>query len=142
VVEGVHEIRSLADPEAIDVSELDAIIPLAGEPIVGWWNREKKRRILESRTDLTSDLVASIARVSKSRRPEGLVSVSAIGYYGDRGDAWLDEEADVGFGFLPVRIYSRVLGRLAVIPVPAFLINKLPGGMGRLFWIVSGLCLQ
>jgi uncharacterized protein (TIGR01777 family) len=154
--------------------------------------------------------------------------VSAIGYYGNRGDEWLDEEADVGFGFLPrvcreweaasqpalklgvrlvnprigivlgqdgflkkvrplfklglggklgngsqwmswihvndaarillecaenqgirgrvncaspgpvtnrefTSIYSRVLGRFAAIPVPTFLLNKLPGGMGQLF---------
>ncbi len=100
-LDDVEEVRSLADPESIDLSGLDAVIHLAGEPVVGWWSKDKKRRIRDSRIDLTSDLVEALASISESERPKVLVSASAIGYYGDRADEELDEEADVGFGFLP-----------------------------------------
>lgn len=100
-IEGVEEVRSLEDRENIDLTELDGVIHLAGEPIVGLWTREKKRRIRDSRIDLTSDLVDSIAKITRTRRPPVFVSASAIGYYGNQGDDWLDEESDVGFGFLP-----------------------------------------
>lgn len=99
-VSGADEMRSLADPGAIDLNDLNAIIHLAGEPIAALWTKDRKRRIHESRVDLTRDLVESIAAVSRTRRPSVLVSASAIGIYGDRGDDWLDEESDVGFGYL------------------------------------------
>jgi uncharacterized protein (TIGR01777 family) len=101
IVDGADETRSLADPGSIDLDELDALIHLAGEPIAGLWTRDKKRRIHESRVDLTLDLVEAMNRITRTRRPAVFVSASAIGYYGDRADDWLDEESDVGFGFLP-----------------------------------------
>lgn len=100
-VEGAGEVRSLADREDINLDGIDSLIHLAGEPIVGLWTGEKRRRIKESRIDLTTDLVEAMAKISRSRRPGAFVSASAVGYYGDRGDEWLDEESDVGFGFLP-----------------------------------------
>jgi uncharacterized protein (TIGR01777 family) len=100
-VDGADEARSLADPGSIDLDGLDALIHLAGEPIVGLWTKDKKRRIHESRVDLTRDLVEAMNRITRTRRPSVFVSASAIGYYGDRADEWLDEESDVGFGFLP-----------------------------------------
>ena len=100
-IPGAEEVRTLEDREKIDLSELDAVIHLAGEPIVGLWTKEKKRRIHESRVDLTQDLVEAFERISRSRRPSVFVSASAVGFYGDRGDEWLDEESDLGFGFLP-----------------------------------------
>jgi uncharacterized protein (TIGR01777 family) len=99
-IPGADEVRSLADREQIDLNDLDAVIHLAGEPIVGLWTKEKKRRIHESRVDLTQDIVDALEKITRSRRPEVLVSASAIGFYGDRDDEWLDEESDVGFGFL------------------------------------------
>ena len=100
-VAGADETRSLADPGNIDLDGLDALIHLAGEPVVGWWSRDKKRRIHESRVDLSNDLVEAIGRTPEAARPTVLVSASGTGYYGDRADEWLDEESDVGFGFLP-----------------------------------------
>ncbi len=227
-VAGADETRSLADPGSVDLDGLDGLIHLAGEPIVGIWTRDKKRRILESRVDLTTDLVEAMNRITRTRRPAVFVSASAIGYYGDRADEWLDEESDVGFGFLPAvcrdwetasvgaeklgvrvvnpriglvmgregflkrirtifklglggrlgrghqwmswihlndlarifaecvenggihgrvncvsprpatnreftSVYARILGRAALLPVPAFLLKRLPGGMGSLF---------
>ena len=59
-VEGADETRSLADPGSIDLGDLDGLIHLAGEPIVGFWSKDKKRRIHESRVDLTTDLVEAM----------------------------------------------------------------------------------
>lgn len=76
-----------------------AVIHLAGEPVAsGRWTAERKRAILSSRTDGTASLVEALA--SCSARPPVLVSASAVGYYGDRGDEWLDEGASRGDDFL------------------------------------------
>jgi uncharacterized protein len=81
-----------------DISGLDAIINLAGEPILGVWTKEKKRRIHESRVLGTRRLVEAIA---KADRPPGvLVNASAIGFYGDTGENVVDEFSAAGSGFL------------------------------------------
>ncbi len=94
------EVRSLQDPAQADFTGLDALIHLAGEPVVGRWTKEKKKRIWDSRVDLTADLVKNLERLSESERPKTFVSASGIGIYGDSGDDLLDEESDIGFGFL------------------------------------------
>ena len=75
-------------PERIpsDVMEgFDAVINLAGEPIApGRWNGEKKEKILMSRINTTRALVESIKKAD--RKPEVLISASAVGYYGAHGD--------------------------------------------------------
>ena len=76
----------------------DAVIHLAGEPVAQRWNTEVKRRIRSSREQGTQSLVAGLAALS--RKPEVLVSASAIGYYGDRGDEVLTERAPSGSDFL------------------------------------------
>ena len=81
-----------------DISGLDAIVNLAGEPILGLWTREKKRRIHESRVLGTRRLVEAIA---KAGQPPGvLVNASAIGFYGDTGENLVDEFSPAGNGFL------------------------------------------
>lgn len=100
-VTGAGEVRDLAGDGPLDLEGLEAVVHLAAEPIVGLWTAEKRRAIRESRARLTARVVEGIAAIPRSRRPEALVSASAVGYYGDRGDEWLDEEADLGFGFLP-----------------------------------------
>lgn len=70
----------------------------AGEPIVGWWTEGKRRRIRDSRVLGTRHLVESLAGASSP--PWVLVSGSAVGFYGDRGDERLDEESGPGQGFL------------------------------------------
>ena len=75
----------------------DACVHLAGEPIAeGRWSAEKKRRILESRVRST-ELVAGALR---ERGPRVMVSGSAVGFYGTRGDEVLDEGSAPGQGFL------------------------------------------
>ena len=72
---------------------IDAIINLAGEPISdGLWTARKRRRILCSRLRITRDVVALIARLYYP--PHVLISGSAIGWYGLRGDELLDETSD------------------------------------------------
>jgi uncharacterized protein (TIGR01777 family) len=76
-----------------DDARIDAIVNLAGEPISeGLWTPAKRRRIVGSRLAVTRAVVALIARLD--RRPAVLVSGSAIGWYGLRGDEVLDETAD------------------------------------------------
>jgi len=81
------------------VSGFDAVIHLAGESIVGRWTEAKKRRILESRVQGTSHLAQALAMATL--RPRVLISASAIGYYGDRGEETLREDSSSGEGFLP-----------------------------------------
>lgn len=86
-------------PPSSALSSIDAVVNLLGESIAkGRWSDAKKQRILESRTIGTRNLVAGLA--SASPRPKVLVSGSAIGYYGDRGDEPLDETSAPGEGFL------------------------------------------
>ena len=76
----------------------DAVIHLAGESIDGRWTPEKKRRIAASRIGGTETLVRSLAALTQ--RPHVLVSASAVGYYGNRGDEPLTEASPAGSGFL------------------------------------------
>ena len=93
---GWDPARPLA-PES--VSGFDTVIHLAGESIVGRWTDAKKRRILESRVQGTRNLGEALA--AAPQRPRLLISASAIGYYGDRGDETLREDSPSGSGFLP-----------------------------------------
>lgn len=93
---GWDTVRGQIDPR---IAEVDVVVHLAGEPLLGRWTDAKKRRIEESRTLHTELLARALARAP--RRPEALVSASAIGFYGsDRGDERLDERARSGEGFL------------------------------------------
>jgi uncharacterized protein len=76
----------------------DAAIHLAGESIMGLWTPEKKRRIRESRVNGTTHLAQALAGLE--RPPRVVISASAIGIYGDRGDETLTEESAPGSGFL------------------------------------------
>lgn len=69
---------------------VDTIFHLAGEPIAeGRWTAEKKRKLRESRVQGTRNLVQTLAQLPN--KPRVLISASAIGYYGDRGDEILTE---------------------------------------------------
>ncbi|HVW37015.1 MAG TPA: NAD-dependent epimerase/dehydratase family protein, partial [Pirellulales bacterium] len=87
----------LPPPEAF--RGVEAIFHLAGEPIAeGRWTLDKKRRIMDSRKVGTANLVKGLDQLSE--RPPVLVSASAVGYYGSRGDEVLDEQAAPGDDFL------------------------------------------
>ena len=82
-----------------DLSEIDAVIHLAGEGVGnGRWTAAKKRRILESRRLGTRLLAESAAQMNP--RPAVFLSASAIGLYGSRGDEILTEESSAGSDFL------------------------------------------
>ena len=78
---------------------VDAVINLAGENIAdGRWSPERKRELIQSRELSARRLVNAISYMDK--KPKTLVSVSAIGFYGNRGDALLNETDSKGHGFL------------------------------------------
>ncbi|MDE0354760.1 MAG: TIGR01777 family oxidoreductase [Deltaproteobacteria bacterium] len=99
---GAGDIRwdpeaGVLEPDALE--GFDGVVHLAGDNIAtGRWTAEKKRRIRESRVKGTSLLAATLAGLE--RPPRVLVSASAIGYYGDRGDEELTEGSAPGSGFL------------------------------------------
>lgn len=85
------------DREAIE--QADAVINLAGAGIADRpWTPGRKRLIMESRTQSTALLRQTI--LSTSNEVRTYLSASAIGYYGDAGDTWLEESAPAGKGFL------------------------------------------
>jgi len=76
----------------------DAVVHLAGAPVAQRWSAAAKADILASRETGTRNLVAGIRQADE--RPKVLVSSSAVGYYGARGDEPLEESAPAGEGFL------------------------------------------
>ncbi len=85
-------------PESL--SGVDAVVHLAGENIgEGRWTRDKKRRMLGSRILGTAAVARAMAAAKDG--PRVLVSASAVGFYGNRGDEILDEESPQGRGFIP-----------------------------------------
>lgn len=133
------------DPDAgtVSPSELegfDAVVHLAGESIMGRWTSAKKARILQSRIKGTQLLSESLAGLRN--RPEVLVSASAIGYYGNRGDQVLDEQSSPGSLFL-----SEVAKSWEASTEPAksngirvvnlrigFVLSKTGGGLATMLW--------
>lgn len=79
---------------------LDAVVNLLGEPVSGRWTAQKKKAIHASRIEGTRRLVEAIRNEPEESRPRVLVSASAIGFYGDRGDETLTESSSPGDDFL------------------------------------------
>jgi hypothetical protein len=78
--------------------DVGVVYNLVGESVDARWTRQTKRRIHDSRVLGTRRLVETLA--ASPARPRVLVSASAVGYYGDRGDEELDESSAPGSGFL------------------------------------------
>lgn len=84
---------------AAELEGLNAVVHLAGENLAeGRWTEEKKTRIRESRIKGTKLLSETLAQLSA--KPEVLVSASAVGFYGSRGDEVLTEQSASGSDFL------------------------------------------
>ena len=109
LVQAGHEVVRLKrpgdwDPENHKVHlpafrNVDALVHLAGENIAGGrWTAERKRRIRESRISGTKLIAETVSTLDPP--PPVLISASAIGYYGDRGDEVLQETSNAGTGFL------------------------------------------
>ncbi len=78
---------------------VDSIVHLAGEPVFGRLTSARREEIRKSRIDSTESIERSLAALSDEERPKCLVCASAVGYYGDSGDAELDESAKPGEDF-------------------------------------------
>lgn len=88
---------TLERPPAAAFENVSGVINLEGEKINQRWTDDAKRRIMESRRVGTRNLIAAIAGLEQ--RPEVLINQSAIGFYGDRGEAMVDESAEPGEGY-------------------------------------------
>jgi uncharacterized protein len=99
---GADELGWDPDAGTIDregLAGIDAVVHLAGAGIGDKrWTDARKRLILESRTKGTGLLARTLAALSHP--PSVLVSASAVGYYGDRGDEPLDEQSGPGSDFV------------------------------------------
>jgi uncharacterized protein (TIGR01777 family) len=87
-------------PPKAALAGADAVINLLGEPIAQRWTAAVKRAIRDSRVLSTRLLVAAMAELPEGSGPKTLVSQSAVGYYGPRGDELIDEEEPGGDDFL------------------------------------------
>lgn len=88
---------ALERPPEEALAGVDGVINLVGEPINQRWTTESKKRIVASREIATHNLVGAI--LAAEPRPRALVSQSAVGYYGPRGDALVDEDTEPGDSF-------------------------------------------
>jgi uncharacterized protein (TIGR01777 family) len=95
-VVGISLRSGAPSPDAL--ASCDAVVHLAGEEVAQRWTDKARERIRSSRVDGTRGLVRAIAGAEP--RPRVLVSASAVGYYGHRGDERLDEDATPGDDFL------------------------------------------
>ncbi|MEM1220751.1 MAG: NAD-dependent epimerase/dehydratase family protein, partial [Bacteroidota bacterium] len=89
--------KNYIDPKALE--EVDAVINLAGAGIADrLWSDARKKLIIDSRVQSTQLLARKIQEGLLS--PSVYLSASAIGYYGHRGDQWVEETDQPGEGFL------------------------------------------
>ncbi len=128
---------------ADELAGVDAVFHLAGEPIAQRWTNETKRRIRDSRVLGTSLLARTLAGLPE--RPQVLVSISAVGFYGDRGSQELSENAGPGTGFLAdVAVEweaaadpARAAGIRVVHPRLGIVLNRNGGALERMVPIFS-----
>jgi len=156
------------DPRKREVDEkifqdVDVVINLAGEPVIGRWTKEKKKAIWQSRIDATEFLT----ELMEIYPPKLYIGASAIGYYGQRREEVLHEESAPGLGFLaelcknlesiPKRVEKvrQVFARFGLIlgadggalkkMLPAFQLNLgavLGSGRQRVSWMeIEDVCL-
>jgi uncharacterized protein len=89
-------MRGILEPR--DLEGAEAVVHLAGEPLAQRWTSTRRTAIRESRVRGTELLARTLGALD--RKPSVLLSGSAVGYYGDRGDEALDEESAPGTDFL------------------------------------------
>ena len=131
-----NKIIELGDNQKIDV-----VIHLAGENIAqGRWNQQKKERILKSRVEGTKLISAYFSKAKY--QPKVIISGSAIGIYGNRGNEELTEESSKGSGFLAKvcsqweqAISSAVASGIRVVNVRFGMVLSAKGGaLGKMLF--------
>jgi len=135
-VPGCVSTRAIDTTASPDLSGLDAMVNLAGESIMGRWSASKQRRIRESRIGVTRALIEELP-TSKVRV---LVSASATGIYGHRGEELLTEASAPGTGFLAdvcgkweaEAMRARTSDIRVVLPRIGFVVSPHGGGMDRI----------
>jgi uncharacterized protein (TIGR01777 family) len=100
--ESVTALRWMTEDEddwAAAIDGADALIHLAGESIAEErWTDEYKKRMYDSRIDTANRLIDAVEKATT--RPQVLISVSAVGFYGNSGEAEVDENTEAGNDFL------------------------------------------
>jgi len=139
-----HGVRWDYETGRIDTDGLegmDAVVHLAGENIGARWTRERRRRILESRVIGTRFVAEALARLR--RRPRVLVSASAVGIYGNRGDELLTEASptrtgtedfltETGRDWEAATEPARAAGIRTVTPRFGIVLTPAGGALGRM----------
>jgi uncharacterized protein (TIGR01777 family) len=127
-------------PPASALEGIDAIVHLAGEPVAVRWSEERKAAIRDSRVAGTRRLVEAIAARPASSRPRVLISSSAVGIYGDRGDETLDETSSLADDFLAQvcrdweaeALKARDLGLRVVLLRTGVVLDPAGGALGKM----------
>ncbi|MEE4544128.1 TIGR01777 family oxidoreductase [Streptomyces sp. V4-01] len=126
--------------DAAGLNGCQAVVHLAGAPIgTRRWTDQRKKELRDSRVLGTAAIARAVAAMDTP--PEVLVCGSAIGYYGDTGDSWVDEESPAGTGFLAdlVRDWegaagpARDAGIRTVHARTGLVVSTGGGAWGRLF---------
>ena len=125
-------------PEAL--AGRDGVVNLLGENVAQRWTAAAKRRIRDSRELGTRHLVEGLARLADGERPPALVSQSAIGWYGARGDETVDESESAGDDFLAEVVQAweaearkaETLGIRVAIPRTGVVLAKGGGALGKM----------
>lgn len=124
---------------------IDAIIHLAGERIGGSrWTKRQKRKIITSRTDSINLIYKKLHTIS-THQVKTVISMSAVGLYGDRGNKLLTEESEIGVGFLSDTCVlwenavkgSQIDDIRAVILRSGLVLNKTEGALPQMAKLIS-----
>ena len=122
------------DPAVME--QIDAVVNLAGATTGKIpWTKKYMREIIDSRINSTNTLVKAIN--SAKNKPQVLVSGSASGIYGDRGNQWLDESSSKGEGFLSDLAFeweeaARKADTRVVLVRTTLVMSKKLGALGKL----------
>ena len=127
------------DPSVMN--SIDAVVNLAGATTGKIpWTKKYMREIVDSRLNTTRVLVSAINQASNP--PKVLISGSASGIYGDRGDQWLDEDSGKGTGFLSDLAFEweqealRAKTRVVLVRTTMVMSKKL-GALGKLLPLIK-----
>lgn len=123
------------------MESIDAVVNMAGATTGKIpWTKKYMREIIDSRIDSTRTLVNAIN--SATNKPKVLVSGSASGIYGDRGDEWLNEDSGKGEGFLSDLAFrweeeAKLAKTRVVLARTTLVMSKKLGALGRLIPLIK-----